>query len=63
MRGSRDPADIAAKGRARGYDVVEGTLESADLTDHVGRYDIVSMNHILEHVVYPHTMLERHVPS
>ena len=51
--------DVAAKGRARGYDVLEGTLESADLSDHVGRYDIVSMNHILEHVVSPHTMLER----
>ncbi len=44
---------------ARGYEVLEGTLESADLTGHVGRYDIVSMNHILEHVVDPHTMLER----
>src|ERR1039457_4239294 len=43
--------DIAAKGRARGYDVLEGTLETANLTDHVGKYDIVSMNHVLEHVV------------
>jgi SAM-dependent methyltransferase len=51
--------DVAAKGRARGYDVLEGTLETADLTDHAGRYDIVSMNHILEHVIAPHTMLER----
>ena len=51
--------DVAAKGRARGYDVLEGTLESADLSGHVGRYDIVSMNHVLEHVVSPHTMLER----
>jgi SAM-dependent methyltransferase len=51
--------DVAAKGRARGYDVLEGTLETADLTDHVGRYDIVSMNHILEHVVNPQIMLER----
>jgi SAM-dependent methyltransferase len=52
-------SDVAAKGRARGYDVLEGTLETADLTDHAGRYDIVSMNHILEHVVSPRTMLER----
>ncbi len=51
--------DVAAKGRARGYDVIEGTLEAADLAGHLGRYDIVSMNHVLEHVVYPHTMLER----
>ena len=45
--------EIAAKGRARGYDVVAGTLESADLSGHIGRYDIVSMNHVLEHVVSP----------
>jgi SAM-dependent methyltransferase len=51
--------EIAAKGRARGYDVIEGTLEAADLTDHLGRYDVVSMNHVLEHVVFPETMLER----
>jgi SAM-dependent methyltransferase len=51
--------DVAEKGRARGYDVLEGALETADLTDHLGKYDIVSMNHILEHVVSPHTMLER----
>ncbi len=51
--------EVAAKGRARGYDVLEGTLEAADLTGHVGRYDVVSMNHVLEHVVSPQTMLER----
>jgi SAM-dependent methyltransferase len=51
--------EVAAKGRARGYDVIEGTLEAADISRLLGRYDIVSMNHILEHVVYPHAMLER----
>jgi SAM-dependent methyltransferase len=51
--------DIAAKGRDRGYDVLEGTLETADLSAHLGRYDVVSMNHVLEHVIYPQTMLER----
>jgi SAM-dependent methyltransferase len=51
--------DVAAKGRARGYDVFEGTLENADLSGHIGRYDVVSMNHILEHVVSPRSMLER----
>jgi SAM-dependent methyltransferase len=51
--------EIAAKGRARGYDVLEGTLEEADLTGYLGRFDVVSMNHVLEHVVSPRTMLER----
>ena len=50
--------EIAERGRARGYDVLDGSLETADLTDHVGTYDVVSMNHVLEHVVYPRTMLE-----
>ena len=51
--------EIAAKGRARGYNVLEGTLETADLSGHLGIYDVVSMNHVLEHVIFPHTMLER----
>jgi SAM-dependent methyltransferase len=51
--------EVAAKGRARGYDVLEGTLETADLGPHLGKYDVVSMNHVLEHVVEPRTMLER----
>ncbi|MBF6557979.1 MAG: methyltransferase domain-containing protein [Acidimicrobiales bacterium] len=52
-------SEIAAKGRARGYEILEGTLEAADLTDHVGKYHVVSMNHVLEHVIEPRTMLER----
>ena len=51
--------DVAARGRERGYDVLTGTLESADLSGHEGRYDIVSMNHVLEHVVDPALALER----
>ena len=51
--------DVVAKGRALGYDIIEGTLEQADLTGYTGRFDVVSMNHILEHVVEPKTMLER----
>jgi len=51
--------EIAAKGRARGYEVLDGSLETADLTGHLGTYDVVSMNHVLEHVVDPQTMLTR----
>ncbi len=51
--------DVAARARARGYDVVTGTLETMDIDRHIGRYDIVSMNHVLEHVVSPHIMLGR----
>lgn len=52
-------ADIAEKGRERGYEVITGTLEEADLSDHLGKYDIVSMNHVLEHVIEPRVVLDR----
>jgi SAM-dependent methyltransferase len=51
--------EIAAAGRARGYDVTVGTLEEMDLTGHEGRYDIVSMNHVLEHVIEPDVVVDR----
>ncbi len=51
--------EIAAQGRARGYDVVDGTLEDMDLTGRVGTYDLVSMNHVLEHVTEPPVVAER----
>jgi SAM-dependent methyltransferase len=50
---------MAAQARERGYDVTGGTLERMDLTRHVGRYDIVSMNHVLEHVLDPGEVLRR----
>ena len=52
-------AAIAAKARSRGYDVQTGTLETMDIDRHIGRYDIVSMNHVIEHVLEPRVMLER----
>ncbi|MBV9952180.1 MAG: class I SAM-dependent methyltransferase [Acidimicrobiia bacterium] len=51
--------EVAAAGRARGYDVTVGTLEEMDLTGHEGRYDIVSMNHVLEHVIEPDVVVDR----
>jgi SAM-dependent methyltransferase len=52
-------ADVAAEARRRGYDVVTGTLETMDLTGREGQHDIVSMNHVLEHVVDPRVAVER----
>lgn len=51
--------EIAEKARARGYDVETGTLEEMDLARHLGRYDIVSMNHVIEHVLDPREMARR----
>jgi SAM-dependent methyltransferase len=42
---------MAARARTAGYDVEAGTLEAMDLGRHLGRYHVVSMNHVLEHVV------------
>lgn len=52
-------SEIAAKARARGYQVVDGTLETMDLTGHEGQYDIVSMNHLIEHVIDPRLLVQR----
>jgi SAM-dependent methyltransferase len=51
--------EVAAAGRARGYSIADGTLEDLDLTDHAGRYDFVSMNHVLEHVIEPQVVVAR----
>jgi SAM-dependent methyltransferase len=51
--------EMAARARERGYDVETGTLERIDLRRHQGRYDIVSMNHVLEHVHDPAEVLGR----
>ncbi|MEE2678459.1 MAG: class I SAM-dependent methyltransferase [Myxococcota bacterium] len=42
--------DVAARAREQGYDIATGTLETMDVTPHEGRHDIVSMNHVIEHV-------------
>src|SRR5262245_55654671 len=51
--------EVAARGRARGYVIVDGMLETMSLTGHEGRYDIVSMNHVIEHVIDPAAMLHQ----
>jgi SAM-dependent methyltransferase len=52
-------AAMAERARQQGYDVESGTLEEMDLTRHLGRYDIVSMNHVLEHVLDPREVVRR----
>lgn len=50
---------VAQAARDRGYDIETGTLEQIDLSRHLGRYDVVSMNHVLEHVSDPLVVIER----
>lgn len=52
-------SQIAAEARTRGYAIVDGTLEELDLEPLAGRFDIVSMNHVLEHVTDPSLALQR----
>ncbi|MGZ4688308.1 MAG: class I SAM-dependent methyltransferase [Acidimicrobiia bacterium] len=51
--------EVAAAGRARGYAIADGTLEDLDMTGHAGQYDLVSMNHVLEHVIEPSLVIQR----
>lgn len=51
--------EIADKARKRGYDIETGTLESMDISRFVGTCDVVSMNHVIEHVSDPSVMAIR----
>jgi SAM-dependent methyltransferase len=50
---------LAERGRAGGYDIETGTLELMDIARHRGKYDVVSMNHVLEHVLQPGEVVAR----
>jgi SAM-dependent methyltransferase len=52
-------AAVAERARQAGFDVAIGTLEQMDIAAHVGKYDIVSMNHVLEHVGNPAEVIAR----
>jgi SAM-dependent methyltransferase len=51
--------DMAARARELGYDVATGTLEEFDCAGRAGAFDLVSMNHVLEHVVEPAVVLRK----
>ena len=51
--------EMVEKARGRGYDVTLGMLETMDITPHIGQYDIVSMNHVIEHVLDADVLLQR----
>ena len=51
--------EMAERARELGYDVETGTLERMDVSPHRGRHDVVSMNHVLEHVVEPREIAAR----
>jgi SAM-dependent methyltransferase len=52
-------AQVAETARRAGYDIETGTLESMDLGRHEEQYDVVSMNHVLEHVENPEEVIDR----
>jgi len=45
--------EMAARARARGYDVITGTLESLDVKAHEEEYHLVTMYQLAEHVPDP----------
>jgi SAM-dependent methyltransferase len=50
---------LAEAARRRGYDVFAGTLEELDVGDRASSFDIVSMYHLLEHVIDPQVVLDK----
>ncbi len=51
--------EIAEIARSRGYNVATGTLETIDIAKLIGSCDVISMNHVIEHVSEPNVMVCR----
>ena len=45
---------MAAAGRLAGFDIAQGTFEEYDPSDRLASVDILTMNHVIEHVIDPH---------
>jgi SAM-dependent methyltransferase len=56
LHGLEPSPSAAARARARGFDVEQGTLETLEARD---RFDLVILRHVLEHVRDPRAALER----
>lgn len=48
---------MAAHARSAGYDVVASTFDDYDPSPHAGEMDVVTMNHVIEHVIDPEAAL------
>jgi SAM-dependent methyltransferase len=51
--------EMARAAQARGYDVIEGTLEELDTSGLAGQFDVVTMYQLLEHVLCPDILMEK----
>ncbi|WP_173977810.1 class I SAM-dependent methyltransferase [Magnetospirillum sp. UT-4] len=51
--------DMVKSAREKGFAVEPGSLEALDITPYEGRFDVVTMYHVLEHVVSPAEVLAR----
>ena len=50
---------MVAQGCRSGFDISCGTFEEFDTTARAGSVDIVTMNHVIEHVIDPHETLSK----
>jgi SAM-dependent methyltransferase len=50
---------VAQSARDAGFDIETGTLEEMNIERHLGKYDVVSLNHVLEHVCNPDDVIAR----
>jgi hypothetical protein len=51
--------EMVQAARARGYEVVEGTLEAMEMSGQNERWDIVTMYQVVEHVLAPQMMMDK----
>jgi SAM-dependent methyltransferase len=51
--------DMARAACERGYDIEAATFEEYDSTQRTGSVDILTMNHLIEHVINPEEMLKK----
>ncbi len=49
--------DLADRGRQRGFEIYKGSADRFDETSLENQFDLVTMNHLLEHVADPMTVL------
>jgi 2-polyprenyl-3-methyl-5-hydroxy-6-metoxy-1,4-benzoquinol methylase len=53
-----EPSSLAVeRARMLGAKVLQGTIDTIDLTDMKNRFDLITLNHVLEHIPEPSTAL------
>jgi SAM-dependent methyltransferase len=52
-------SDMVRQAKNSGYEIEQGTLEELDISSYKGKYDVVTMYNLLEHVLDPQLLLQK----